>query len=195
MPRIARSFAIPDTIRTAHVLGTGSSLDGFILHRPPGELYGVNDIDRWVQVDTLVIQDRSRCFRHDWILDAIVNTKARRIFSPWDDWNFYGDRFFRIRLAPIRSDLSSLGFSNRFPHSNNSPFLAAILATMDGCREIVTHGVDLVGHEDLGYGSAFTRAVTDWMNLRVMLDHLGTRLCCSSPSSALSSVLHPYAWP
>lgn len=177
-------------IRTAHVLGTGPSLDEYLRIRPEGETYGVNDIDRYTSVENLVIQDRPQDFRYRHQVEAIIHTKARSIFSPRQEWSLFGSRFSLVRVNPVRSDLSTLGSYNRIPHSNNSPFLAAVLAWMRGSKRIYVWGVDLTSHRELGLPGRLGRAVDDWARLRTALDEIGVRVICRSESSALFGVLH-----
>ncbi len=166
-----------------HVLGLGPSLKDYI---PDGGLtIGCNDIWNYVKTDYVVCVDKPRCFDQEPIrMNAITKGQQKKFFSHITEWDSLVHNFEYIKLSECRSDLSKL--DTEVPHSNNSAFVAAVMAFKLGAKKIITHGVDFHGHHKLGQDRIMKHCIRDFRNLQIELFSRNVELRCSNRISALA---------
>ena len=126
------------------VYGLGPSAQGFVV--PDGwKVFGVNDCDRLVKPDYLVVVNPEGSFRGDrW--KWIYNTKADVVYSHLNIPISRPERLVRIKLGK-ENGVNLDG--DTCDYTNNSPYMCVILAYKMGFRRIGLIGVDLVDHPHL----------------------------------------------
>lgn len=166
----------------AHILGLGESLQFF---RPDGSLtIGVNDICKHYTPDIVVCVDRPDRFEKER-LQTIVSGKQKRFVTHLQQWRGHPMNGLDIqRIQPYNPRM----LGKVLMHSNNSTFVAAVLAFMEGAKEIVLWGVDLNNHPHIKDQVAY-RARQDFENLNQHLLVRGIKLYVGSPVSSLHKVL------
>lgn len=167
------------------VLGLGPSLSEYTTDRCNVTI-GVNDIARFHECDFIVIADPINRFTPER-RRIIVNSKCVAVVSHYAEWNQHVKNFRHITLAPGRGVLTKLD-SSLFVFSNNSPFIATVLAYKLGAKRINLFGVDLTTHPNLGRESMLERAVGDFKKLNDVLRERGVRMHVTR-SSALAAFL------
>lgn len=166
----------------AHILGLGESLQFF---QPDGGLtIGVNDICKHYTPDIVVCVDKPERFEKER-LQTIVSGKQKRFVTHMPGWSGYQVSGLEVqRIQPYNPRM----LGKVLMHSNNSTFVAAVLAYMEGAKEIVLWGVDLNSHPHIKDQVA-KRAREDFENLSRHLLVMGVKLCVGSPVSSLHKVL------
>lgn len=123
-------------------------------------------------------------------INTIVKSTPLKFFTNRKEWeNVKGYQF--INLAQVRGSLKELR-SDKVCYSNNSPFVACVMAYKMGAKEIVLHGVDLVDHHALSKTEQFARAINDFKNLNNELKRDRVKMLVSSKYSKLSDFLPLY---
>jgi len=168
---------------TIHVLGLGESLEEF---KPDGNTtIGVNDIHSKHQTDYVVCVDQPSVFGKER-LNTINQTKCKGFYSQIEAWR--GIPNFRlIDFARGRGNLEELG-KGRTCYSNNSTFVAAVIAFEIGATKIVMHGADFRTHPNFKSHSK-DRALSDFKELKNELNKMGVELLVGSEFSELSRFL------
>lgn len=126
------------------ICGVGPSIQGFI---PPKDwkIFGVNDVDRWLKPDYLLVVNPEGSFRGDrW--DWIYRTGADVVYSHLNLPLASKNKLVRIKLG-VENGANLDG--DTCDYTNNSPYMACILAYKLGFRRIGLIGVDLVDHPNL----------------------------------------------
>ena len=169
-----------DRIMTIEVLGLGESLSEY---QPNGNItIGVNDIHSRIKTNYVVCVDTFEPFTKER-LNTILNTKCCGFYTHLPCWKSV-ENYTEIklhRLAEIDSEL--------FRYSNNSPFVACVLAYKLGATRIVLWGVDMNTHHALSKPNSFERAVKDYVKLKSDLLDRGCELVIGSEISALHKIL------
>jgi hypothetical protein len=126
------------------ICGIGPSIQGFT--RPVGwKVFGVNDCDRWISPDYLLVVNPEGSFRGDrW--NYIHTTKADVVYSHLNLPIQASEHLVRIKLGK-ENGVNLDG--DTCDYTNNSPYMACILAYRLGFRRIGLIGVDLVDHPHL----------------------------------------------
>jgi hypothetical protein len=164
---------------TIEVLGLGESLSEY---KANGNItIGVNDIYSRVKTDYVVCVDNFNPFTHER-LQTILNTKCKGFYTHLDCWESVKNyREIKLhRVADLDSDL--------FRYSNNSPFVACVLAYKLGANRIVLWGVDMNTHHALN-GNSREKAISDYVKLKSDLLNRGCELVIGSPLSSLHKIL------
>lgn len=126
---------------------------------------GVNDVNKLfpdTPVDYLVCVDLPSSFTKER-LHTIENSPCKKFFAPFDEWNHHS-KFEKIKFANGRSNLSKLKDPELVCYSNNSAFVACVMAYKLGATEIVLYGADFTNHPNFK-GSSFNRAIEDFRTL------------------------------
>lgn len=166
-----------------NVLGLGESLKEF---KDDGSItIGVNDIYSRFKSDYVVCVDVPKAFNNDR-LKTISNTKCKGFYSQCEEWKTI-DNFNRIEFNRGRGLLDGLD-SEKFCYSNNSTYVAVILAYKLGAKEIVIYGADFRTHPNFT-GNSFDRVIQDFIALNNEFKKRGVNLFVSSDYSALSNFL------
>lgn len=171
-----------------HVIGLGDTKEEYLKYQNELSI-GVNDVHSFVNTDFVVCIDKPHRFSEDR-KNIILNTKSLGFFTNLIEWNTI-ENFNLINLALIRGSLDELNSSN-YCYSNNSPFVACILAYKMKAKEIILHGVDLINHHALSRTEQQSRALKDYSNLNNRLKNYGIKMYVSSKSSKLSDFLPLY---
>ena len=170
-------------IEKANILALGPSVRQFKLNG--AYTIGVNDIDKYHQVDCLVIVDHHMNFSLDRI-DTIRATEANTVISQNDEWS-YLPGFIQIELAPERSNLAYIE-SDQYVYSVVSAYVAVIHAYKLGAKEINMYGVDMGDDYKMGLPTK-QQCVKDFYKLREYFDRVGVRLTVNSHMSLLCGVV------
>ena len=167
-----------------HVLGLGDSLT---YYKPDGNIsIGVNDIYKHIKTDYVVCIDHLTAFSKDR-LEIILKTKSKSFYSQISDWGLVVPNFKLIEFNRGRGILNELD-NEKFCYSNNSPFVACILAYKLGAKKIVLHGVDLIDHSHIK-GNSKEKALLDYKNLNKALLSRNVELFVGSEDTNLISFL------
>ena len=167
-----------------HVLGLGESLKDFV---PDNNItIGVNDIHKYYKTDYVVCVDHMTAFKKDR-LETIMKTKCKGFYSQILDWGLIIPNFNHIEFNTGRGFLNELD-NEKFCYSNNSPYVACILAYKLGATEIVLHGVDLIDHPHIN-GNSKDKALLDYKNLSKAFNSRKVNLFVGSKYSSLSNFL------
>lgn len=168
-----------DTNMTIEVLGLGESLSEY---RDNGNItIGVNDIHSRIKTNYVVCVDTFEPFSKER-LNTILNTECCGFYTHLDCWKSVKN-YTPIELHRVASLDSEL-----FRYSNNSPFVACVLAYKLGATKIVLWGVDMNTHTAFK-GNNFERAVKDYKQLKEDLFERGCELVIGSEISALHRIL------
>lgn len=172
---------------TIHVLGLGDSLE---YYNPDNNItIGVNDIHKYIKTDYVVCVDHMTAFSKDR-LETILKTRCKGFYSQIVDWGLVIPNFKLIEFNTGRGLLQELD-NDKFCYSNNSPFVACILAYKLGAKNIVLHGVDLIDHPHIK-GNSKEKALLDYKNLNKAFNSRGVNLFVGSKDTNLISFLSVY---
>lgn len=167
------------------VLGLGETLSTY---QSRGNItIGVNDIFAKRPADFIVIADPPARFTPQR-RQVIAGSHCQAVVSHYRDWQPLVRNFRYIRLSSHRSTLKDLHGSYAFPFSNNSPFIACVLAYRLGAKRIHMYGVDMANHPSLGRDNMLRQAKADFKALYLELAHKGVMLCACE-GSALNDTL------
>jgi hypothetical protein len=165
---------------TIEVLGLGESLSEY---KPNGNVtIGVNDIHSRIKTNYVVCVDNFEAFSKER-LNTILNTKCCGFYTQLPCWKSV-ENYTEIKLHRLAEMDSEL-----FRYSNNSPFVACVLAYKLGATKIIIWGVDMNTHHALSKSNSFERAVKDYIKLKEDLFKRGCELVIGSKISALFSHL------
>jgi hypothetical protein len=146
------------------VLALGESIADF---SDSGNLtIGVNDIAKHHQCDFIVTADSPSRFTSQR-LQTIVHSKCIAVVSHYPEWRSLVQNFRHINLLKGRGNIDL--HSSKFSYSNNSAFIACVLAFKLGAKVITMYGVDLVTHPNLGRKALLDTARKDFKNLRAAM--------------------------
>lgn len=127
----------------AAVLGLGESLKHYI----PNEnitTFGVNDIFKHHVVDYLVCVDRIHKFT-PIRFSYIAGSKHKKFYTHLDEWKGHVKNVQLIKLTGARGCIKGIE-SNNICYSNNSTFVAVVLAYKHGAKKINIFGADFNTH-------------------------------------------------
>lgn len=176
-------------MKIIEVLGLGKTLSCY--KKNDNITIGVNDIWKYHKTDYVVVVDPPRVF-DQYRFQTIINSKPKKLFSNVEDWKSYNSYFEKINLAPVRHDLKTLDDKNNIPYSNNSTFVACIMAYHLGADIILMHGVDFIEHKNLSVEYTLNSALNDFDKLKLELNKRNVKIMVSSKESKLSQILNIY---
>jgi len=168
------------------VLGLGETLNHY--QNDGSTTIGVNDIQRYHSTDYVVCVDHTTVFNAER-LQGIKNSKCIGFYTQLEDWNNLVQNVNIIEFNRGRGLIDGLD-SDRFCYSNNSPYVACILAYKLGAKKIVLWGVDFNDHPHLN-GSAREKSFRDYKELQKALNKRGVSIYCGHEDSYLSTILRP----
>jgi len=119
------------------VLGLGESVNEFINNG--STTIGVNDIWKHHKADYVVCVDRINAFTVNR-LSTILKSKPKKFLTHLEEWKRIMPTFELIELSKGRGNLNDI--DNTFAYSNNSVFVAVVLAYKLGATEINIYGAD-----------------------------------------------------
>lgn len=164
-----------------NVLGLGESLKEF----KPNEniTIGVNDINKYHEVDYIVCVDRPTAFTTER-LTPMINSFAQ-FFTHLSDWEKLRDVNL-MRLAHGRGVVDNID-GDSFCYSNNSTYVAVVLAYKLGATTINIFGVDFNTHKNFK-GSMLNATLRDFKILFDCLKSKGIEINVTK-SSALNQII------
>ena len=172
------------------VCGIGPSLRTIDLEKyKDHHIIGVNDIEKYIKPDYIVIVDRLNTFPFKRKM-AILNSKCKEIFVNNPQ---FSREIARIVFDPSVLIEISLKNINKDPYlesgkivfSNNSTFVACDIARRMGGTDIKIIGVDFTGHKSLDNDKALTRINNDYAILNKEFKKRGIKLTNISKISKL----------
>ncbi len=171
---------------TINILGLGETL---LLYKQSDAItVGVNDIHSRIKTDFVVCVDIPSAF-NDQRLQTIKETNCRGFYSQLDEWSNLPN-FKKIEFNRGRGLLDGLD-TEKFCYSNNSTYVATILAYKLGAEKIVIYGADFVSHSHFK-NDTLKRTLDDFKSLRIKLNSKGVKLFVCDEFSELSKVLPVY---
>lgn len=172
-----------------HVIGLGQSLNETIKHIN-GTTIGVNDVYSRLKTDYVVCVDKPQRFNPER-LKTITECNPKIFYSNCIEWNFKKE-FQKLNIAQVRSNLTTLDDVLNVPYSNNSTFVACIMAYHLGAKEIIMHGVDFKNHAQLSDSETLLKALSDFKNLFTEFNKRKIKLFVNSNYSELSKIIPVY---
>ncbi len=149
---------------TVDVLGLGESIKEY---KPSKNLtIGVNDIAKYHNTDIVVCVDRIHKFNRQRASHIIRNTGT--LYTHLPEWKNLKKNTKIIELAKGRGTLGTLNEIGVYPYSNNSTYLAVVVAYKKGARVINLYGADFNTHKNFK-GNLLKQAMKDWKNLSEVL--------------------------
>jgi hypothetical protein len=180
-----------------YVLGLGPTLANYTPNGTP--TIGVNDINQKLKnlnkqhiVNYVVVQDDPGSFDFDRYTNIINQPPKYRFFSQNSIYReIINCPFQQLRLIPYGLSIfdTPIDKFNRWeiPSSIDSTYLACIIASRLGYKNIVLHGADFTNHPELI--KKINTILIQYELLAAKLKSLGINLYCSSNQSQLSKVL------
>ena len=168
-----------------NILGLGETLNHF---KEDGNItIGVNDIHSRFKTDYVV------CVDHPSVFDSkrfhsIASTKCKGFYSQVNDWREVVKPFNLIEFNNGRGLLHELD-NDKFCYSNNSPYVACILAYKLGAKEIVLWGVDFNDHPHIN-GNSRDKAINDYKELNKEFKKRGVKLVIGHKDSSLFNMIN-----
>lgn len=167
------------------VLGLGPSLERY---KPSSNItIGVNDIYKYFRTNYFIVVDLPKKFTSERLRN-IVNHKAI-LYTHLDCWKSYHNKVELIQLANGRGNLKELD-SEKYCYSNNSTFVACILAYKLGAKEINLYGADFTNHKHIK-DSVKIQAIQHFIDLSRELKERDVQLRVTKESS-LSDYLESF---
>lgn len=159
------------------VLGLGESIEQF---KPSSNItIGVNDIWKHFPVDYLVLVDRPNRFNTER-LNQIIDSTPMKFYSHIDEWKDLVPNFNKINLAGPRGKIDNIE-SDDICYSNNSTFVAVVIAYKLGAKEINIFGADFNNHPNFNNRSIEV-AINDFKGLFDYLKLKGIKINISKGS-------------
>jgi len=159
------------------VLGLGESLKEY---KPSGnKTIGVNDIWKHYSVDYLICIDRPSGFSKERF-KTILNSKPIKFFSHLEDWKIYNPNFELMILTSPRGSLDNIEGTG-ICYSNNSMFVAVVMAYKLGAKEINIFGADFNTHPNFQDNKIHT-TLKDFKKLFLYLKSKGIKINISKGS-------------
>lgn len=175
---------------TIEVLGLGESLSNY---KPKGNItIGVNDIFKYHAVDHLVLLDPPFKFNPER-LKTICESTPKIFHSHKPEWATITKSIFRRITLTLggRGKLKQLDGPD-FCYSNNSPYVACVLAYKLGAKKIILHGADFNTHKSFNdplKKEMLQNAIKDFKNLFDEFSKRKVYLSVGSEASSLSQVI------
>lgn len=168
---------------TINILGLGESLSRYIYDE--NKTIGVNDIWKKVQTNYLVCVDRPSRFEPER-LEIIKTCKPEKFFSHITEWKQFHENYEHIDLC-YEAKLDS----EQVRCSNNSTFVACIMAFRLGAKNIQIYGADFKTHKTLQNEYKQFRILRDFGFINSEFKAKGVKLCCTK-ESILSQILESF---
>lgn len=144
---------------------------------------GVNDVNKYfpdTPVDYIVCMDKPDSFTPER-LHTIRHGWCKKFFTPHEHWADHY-RYEKIQLGRGRRNLKELDDPNRVVYSNNSAFVATVMAYRMGAKVINIYGADFINHPGF-VGRSFHLAMEDFRGLYKMLKDRGVEVYVTKESA------------
>ena len=150
-----------------NVLGLGESLKDF---KQDGSItIGVNDIWKYHKTHYIVCVDRINAFSVERF-KTIHHSKPIKFLSHLEEWQPLMPTFELIKLNSGRGNIKEIESEN-YCYSNNSPYVAVVLAYKLGATTINIYGVDFNTHKNFK-DNMLLAAIKDF---KVLFDYLKSK--------------------
>lgn len=152
---------------------------------------GVNDVNKFFTkfcTDYLCVVDLPNAFSIER-QNTIINSQCKKFFTPFDLWRPLVMNFQKIKFAAGRGNLAELNNKQVICYSNNSTFVASVLAYKLGAKEIYLYGADFNNHPKF-IGSSYDRAMKDFVALNQSLLLNGCKLYVTKESALSKYINH-----
>lgn len=162
------------------VLGLGDSFKEFTPSK--NITIGVNDIYKTYKVDYLILVDKPERFTKDR-LKTIIESTPLKFYSHINDWERLVPNFCKINLAKGRGNIEHIETQD-LCYSNNSTYVAVVLAYKIGAKEINLFGIDFNNHKFIK-DSILETTKKDFKQLINYLKSKGVKVNISKGSSLI----------
>lgn len=166
------------------VIGCGESA---LKYTNTGNLtVGVNDCNKIYPVDYLVCVDLPKSFQKER-LRTILNSRPKKFFSQLQEWHSLILNFQKIKFSIGSGVLSDFDNKETVCYSNNSTFVAVVIAYKLGAKEINLYGADFNTHPNF-IDNNLKKTMKDFKSLNNLLFLKGCKLRVTKESS-LSTII------
>jgi len=148
---------------------------------------GVNDCYKIYPVDYLVCVDLPSAFSKKR-LKIILKSKPKKFFCPFDDWRNMITMYEHIKLVNASGCVKELNKKEKICYSNNSPFVAVVMAYHLGATKIKLYGADFNTHRAFKNENNFKKTLKDFRNLNSEMLRNGCKLYVTKESK-LSAII------
>jgi hypothetical protein len=159
------------------VLGLGESLKEFKPSK--NKTIGVNDIFKHHSTDYLVCVDKPSRFTKDR-LNTILKSDVKKFYTHLNEWSRLKVRTQIIKLNGLRGSLKGIE-GDEVCYSNNSTFVAVVLAYKMGATQINIYGADFNTHPNFK-NTLLETALEDFQKLFDYLIEQGVKINISKGS-------------
>ena len=168
------------------ILALGQSIDKY---RDSGNItIGVNDIFKIHPVNNLVVVDTPSVFNATR-LHTIINSTPNKFYSCSNDWRTMVSNFQHIKLDKFPGCLDGLDDRELVCYSNNSAFVATVIAYKMKAKRIVLYGVDFTAHHFLSQKEILQTQLKHFSNLHSKFKEMGVELYVADKRSELSKFI------
>lgn len=162
---------------TIDILGLGESLSEY-----KGKInvsIGVNDIYKHSPADYLVCVDPPKSFSKER-LRTILNSQPKKFFTQLDCWQPLVRNMELIKFAHGNGRIVDLD-TDRICYSNNSAYVACVLAYKMGAKVINLYGVDFNSHPNFK-NESLEKTLNNYLSLYDNLLVRGVKMHCTKQS-------------
>ena len=152
---------------------------------------GVNDVNKFfpdTPADYLVCVDLPSIFTPER-QRTIIESVHKKFFTHLSEWSKLVQRCQLFKLDKFPGCLEGLDTKDVVSYSNNSAFVATVIAYKMGATDIVLYGVDFVNHHHLSRTDVLKKQILDFKNLYDALQKRGVKLSVCSQYSELSKCI------
>ncbi|MES2397948.1 MAG: hypothetical protein V4549_18190 [Bacteroidota bacterium] len=147
---------------------------------------GVNDCYKIHPVDYLVCVDLPRAFEKER-LRQILNSRPIKFYTQLSDWKALMKTYEHIDFANGSGVLKRFGKDNTICYSNNSAFVACVIAYKLGAKQINLYGADFNTHPNF-IDNNLKKTLKDFKALDNLLSLNGCKLMVTK-ESRLSEII------
>lgn len=163
---------------TIDIIGTGESSANYVKQ---GISIGVNDVWKIHKTNYLVCLDLPGSFSKER-LRIILNSRPQKFFTQLDCWKPLMKSFEKIEFANGSGNLTNFNNLKTVSYSNNSPFVACVLAHRMGARQINLYGVDFNFHPNFKDENMIKKTLKDFKALSELLLSKGCKMAVTKDS-------------
>lgn len=162
----------------AHILGLGPSIHDY---KPDGSFsIGCNDSFKHHPSNYLVCVSRLPAER----LKTVMDCRPEKLLGFTPPYNHHPAYEYIGQMHPWRNDRPCRLDKGMIWTSNNTPFIACVIAHNLGYKDIVLWGVDFIDHPNIT-GESLDKTKCDFLQLHTTLSKIGTSLYLGNGKSCL----------
>ena len=140
---------------------------------------GVNDCNKIYPVDYLVCVDLPSAFSKERF-KTILNSKPKKFFSQLREWDNLVNNYEKIEFVNGSGLFND--YDKKICYSNNSPFVACVMAYKLGARRINLYGADFNSHPNFIDVINLKKTLKDFNGLNKVLLSKGCNLYVTQES-------------